>query len=163
MIEEILEGIKTRLVSGLPPQLAIIDNQMKDGNKLDLIEETNIFLSELGNYQSYPLIILIGDTTNTNYKMNAKNDLHSIILSCAVCDTDEVVLAKKLYRYMVAIRRVIEANNFLQEFSTTDGNVIQLLIDSYSYSPMFMGNETDSFLKDCSMKLTATERLLMGT
>lgn len=162
MIEDVLNGIRDKLIDGMQVEIAAINAEFNDNIRLTNITSKDIFTYEKASFQNYPNIIIIGTKTPVNYYMSAKDLMHFIILSCSIVDSNEEDLTKRMYRYLIVVRRIIENNDFLKEFSTTEGKLIELLIDEYRYSPMFTEEDSDNYKKDFYINMIAKERLLIG-
>lgn len=161
MIEDVIEGIKAILISDMNNQVAILNTEFTDF-AISSILEGDIHTSEKSYFSNYPSIIIMGDRTSVIHHMSVKDLSHSIILSCSVRDQDEEVLTRKIYRYLKVVERILENNNFLKEFNTTDGVLTKMIIKGYRYSPMFMKEDENDFKKDFVIHFEASERVLIG-
>lgn len=162
MVEKIIEELKEKIVSDMPAQIATINSQMNDSLLISTIPKGSIYLYESESYQNYPNITIVPRKTNPNYHQNAKTPEHLILVGCSVTNTNEVLLTKSVLRYLIVLRRILEANDFLRGIDTIDGTILQVLVETYEYEQMRV-NEKTEYLKEFFILLKAQERLLMNT
>lgn len=157
MIEEVIDALKTLIVTGLPAMLNTIDAEKADEIILEDIPTDLIFTYGEQSLPTVPAIILLAQgsppdqmISGTNY--SPTDFTHSIYVICVVDDTDKEVLTRKSFRYLDALWRIIKATPQLNR-----AQVIDTLITDHAHSNHYQ--KSGAYRKDFFLKLSVKERI----
>lgn len=157
MIEEVIDALKSTLVTNLPAMLDTIDAEKNDSIKLCDIPTDLIFTYSEQLLPTVPAIVLLAQGSPPDGLISGEsakvNDFtHSIYVICVVGDTDKARLTRKSFRYLDALWRVIKNN-----YKLGMQQVIDTTITDHAHSNQY--KKKGAYRKDFYLKLNIKERI----